>query len=249
MLTQSKNNDPQWIADSFQFHAKNHGANALLIYDNNSDRYTPTELEAVLKNRFPGDVMKVVDWQFPFGAVGGPHKKWDSDFSPYGVLNHARFRYLAKARSVLQGDIDELVLAEDGNRSVFSAAERSLFGFIIFGGHWICEATTREETQPRRHCDFVHVAAQPDVFNTPKWCAAPWRIWHGSQWKIHSIANSRGSQHHTPKFGIRHFRAITSWRADRAITRPIQTDDRIDQALVEAMARAGLFQEVNDAPT
>ena len=51
------------------------------------------------------------------------------------MLEHARFRCLSSARSVLQGDVDELVLADKG-RSVFDLAERSVGGYLRYGGLW-----------------------------------------------------------------------------------------------------------------
>ncbi|MBG1233299.1 hypothetical protein [Aestuariivirga litoralis] len=247
MLTQSKNNDPQWIADWFQFHAKSHGANALLLYDNNSDRYETAELEDGLQRRFPAALIKVVDWRFPFGVTGGPQQMWDSDFSQFGVLNHARFRFLRSARSVLHGDVDELIVAVDGRSSVFSAAENSPFGVIIYNGHWISDATALADGQALRHRDFLHLVPSPKNVCTPKWCTVPGRNRHDSNWEIHSISGYSGTELRSPDFKIRHFSAITSWRAVRMSTRPIAADDKIDEPLVKALQGAGLFQESNDA--
>ncbi|MFX8481515.1 hypothetical protein ABTL74_19375, partial [Acinetobacter baumannii] len=39
LLTLSRNNAPRWIADWIRFYATLHGADAVLLYDNASDRY------------------------------------------------------------------------------------------------------------------------------------------------------------------------------------------------------------------
>src|SRR5665213_36842 len=56
---------------------------------------------------------------------------WDSDFYQLGAWEHARWRFLTQARSAMNTDIDELVVSARG-RSVFEAAERSLFGIARY---------------------------------------------------------------------------------------------------------------------
>lgn len=48
LVTKSKNNDLQRIKDWALFHARAHGADAALLYDNDSDRYTPAEIMGAL---------------------------------------------------------------------------------------------------------------------------------------------------------------------------------------------------------
>src|SRR5690606_8950495 len=137
----SQNNDLRWIADWVHFYARLHGADGVLVYDNASSAYSLADLQATLDDavskagaaggNFPA---LAVAWPFPYGpqggmagAVNGVETDWDSDFCQTGSLQHARHRFLRQARSVLNVDVDELVLGT-GGRSVFEATEQSRSG-------------------------------------------------------------------------------------------------------------------------
>ena len=78
-------------------------------------------------------------------------------------MQHARFRFLSQARSVLNVDIDELVLS-DRNRSIFAATEQARGGFVKFSGRWV-SATTPHGVSPGcgRHGDFWLLDAQDKI--------------------------------------------------------------------------------------
>ena len=136
VTTLSKDNDIDWIVDWIRFYVRIHGADAVLLYDNGSNAYETSELRARLDEAFPDLAIVVVDWPFPYGpqggaagAVDGVEAPWDSDFCQTGSLQHARHRFLRTAKSVLNVDIDELVLSTRG-RSIFAATESSWSGFV-----------------------------------------------------------------------------------------------------------------------
>jgi hypothetical protein len=101
LMTMSKNNPIAWIIDWIDFHINLHGADAVLIYDNQSDTYSAWELEQQLRSAFPGTPVLVMNWPFKYGPQKGgqPLARWDSDFCQPGMLQHARFRMLQLARS------------------------------------------------------------------------------------------------------------------------------------------------------
>jgi len=80
---------------------------------------------------------------------GGDQVIWDSDYAEYGVLEHARHRFLSTARAVVSLDIDELVLTKDGS-SIFDIVQRSDTGHVRFDGRWIENATSTEPDPARR---------------------------------------------------------------------------------------------------
>jgi hypothetical protein len=250
ILTLSKDNAPRWIHDWVRFYRAEHQADAALIYDNGSSAYTAAELQAGLRAAFPDMVIHVVDWPFRYGAQGGlagavdgREAPWDSDFCQTGSFQHARLRLLRQAKSVLNVDIDELVLSATGG-SIFAATERSRAGFIKFAGHWISSASPGPVTpETSRHADFTHRDRREDRTCPPKWCLVParddpFRI----TWSVHNLFGSRHNRRIDPAFSYRHMSAIsTGWKEDRTITGGVHPEHHVaDSALADSFVRAGL---------
>ena len=243
----SKDNAPRWIIDWIAFYRDVHGADAVLLYDNGSTRYAAAALEADLRAAFPDMQIVVVLWPFKYGpqggwagAVGGVEAPWDSDFCQTGSLQHARLRFLRRARSVLNVDIDELVV---GPEPIFAATERSRHGFIKFAGQWVSAATAQPVAQDAtRHRHFrCRDLAETDTC-PPKWCIAPPRCERDAySWSVHNLFGARANRRIDPRFSFRHFRAINNnWKADRKLDEEIPADRLvIDEPLVAAMMQAG----------
>ena len=212
LFTLSKNNRLEWIVDWIRYHRDIHGADAVLIYDNASTEYAPATLAGALA-AVPGiEAACVVAWPFKYGPQGLDARRfWDSDFCQSGALEHARWCFLAAARSAMNADIDELVVSRDG-RSVFEAAERAPFGVVRYRGAWVpgIEATTRTPTDrlPLRHRDFEHVLEPRRVWRwgvvpayedrcPPKWVVVPRRCPDHAQWSVHSVKNWIPARRHT----------------------------------------------------
>ena len=135
LCTISKDNRLEWIADWAEFHVKAHGADAVLFYDNASTRYTTTDLLALFRS-IPGlDAAVVVPWTYKFGPPGNRSKDWDSHHGQYVMLEHARRRFLVDAAAMVNLDVDELVVTDDGV-SLFEHLARSAEGALIYPGRW-----------------------------------------------------------------------------------------------------------------
>src|SRR6516165_1049964 len=131
VLTLSRDNELQWIRDWTHFFVRKHGADAVLLYDNASTKYESDEIREVI-NSVPGlAVGVVVDWPFRYGIQDHSYPEW-SDFCQYGVLEHARHRFLAGARAVVNADIDEFPITKRGE-SLFDIALRSGTGYLKYG--------------------------------------------------------------------------------------------------------------------
>lgn len=253
--TLSKDNAPRWIHDWIQFYRAEHGADAVLLYDNGSTAYAAAELEADLGRAFPDMVVRVIDWPFKYGpqgglagAVGGIEAPWDSDFCQTGSLQHARHRFLRKAASVLNVDIDEMVLPgherAPSDRSIFAATEQSAGRFIKFPGQWISGASPHALLpETCRHADFLHRDLTETRVCPPKWCIVP--AAHDpfrTSWSVHNLFGSPHNRFVDEQFGYRHMTAIsTSWKEKRWETGmfdPSKFEE--DTALREAFARAKL---------
>jgi len=233
LFTLSKNNRLEWIVDWIRYHRDIHGADAVLIYDNASTRYAPIALAEAIAAVPEIEAACVVAWPFKYGPQGIDARRfWDSDFCQSGALEHARWCFLAAARSAMNADIDELVVCRD-QRSVFEAAERAPFGVVRYRGAWVpgIADTTRTPTdqRPLRHRDFDHVLAPRRVRRwgivpacvdrcPPKWVVVPRRCPDHAQWSVHSVKNWILARPVTAAFAYRHFREINDhWKYDRSV--------------------------------
>lgn len=213
LYTLSKDNDPVWVLDWARFHVVNHGADAVLLYDNGSARHDPGELLEMLRGALPGFPVDVVSWPFRYGPGGvSSTTGWDSDFCQYGAFQDARFRFLGQAASVLNTDVDELVVSASG-RSVFEAAEQNAAGCVAFPGDWIAAAPGHQSdgTSPR-HGDFVYRDTAQRGRCPLKWCVVPTLVALEYNWSTQHVRMPGFADTITDEFGYRHFRAIsTDW--------------------------------------
>jgi hypothetical protein len=212
LFTKSKDNDLSWIKDWAYFHARSHGASAVLLYDNASSRYSSDEIREVL-GRIPGvEVAVVVDWPYKFGPQG-VQGQWDSDFCEYGVMEHARHRFLALAEGVINADIDELVFTEDGS-SVYDRMKTSPEGFVLYPGLWVESIRSQASGPGRRHRDFIYTGGTCET--GPKWTVAPKRCPAATQWRTHHITGMNADRESSQGIAYWHFRGInTNWKEFR----------------------------------
>ncbi|WP_138468693.1 hypothetical protein [Poseidonocella sp. HB161398] len=214
LVAVSKNNRLDWIANWAKFHAADHGAEAVALFDNGSTDYTLEALAAA----FAGTGLKrVVVYSAPF-PYGPADKSGRFDVSPRffqsAMLNLARRDALDRARAVLSIDIDELVRGPEG-ASVFDMAAGHPLGMVTIQGSWAYPAEGTDGPAPQG----AHVwRAEPDRKCNRKWCMAP----RGAMsrtfgWAVHQIGGilqnlftSQGS------FRLVHCRACsTGWKANR----------------------------------
>ncbi len=216
-VTKSRNNALPWIRDWSYFLAKAHGCNAILLYDNASTNAPAQEIHRTIA-AVPGiETAVVVSWPFKFGPQGGPEKIWDSDYSQYGILEHARFRFLSAAQAVCQGDIDEFVITE-GGISIFDLAAQADTGYVRYGGRWIDNATdATPDPARRRHKDYRYYDAKYDGRPVrEKWTAVPSKCPPEAQWCVHDVLDAEPDLKLSAQASLRHFRAInTNWSVDR----------------------------------
>jgi hypothetical protein len=252
IFTLSKDNEIEWIRDWIRFNRDIHGADAVLIYDNESRRYTTGELLAAIRSVSGIAEAAVVHWPFRYGPQGTLARGlWDSDFCQLGAWEHARRRFLADARSAMNCDIDELVLC-DGGKSIFQKAESSPFGIARYPGRWVVATNEPNSHTLPRHRDF-DVALRPQMQRThfllkrdavacfPKWTLVPHRCPDRTQWKVHTIGGWLPARLKTRGVGFRHFREIGgNWKYDRKVREPFDPARHVRD---EALARA--FDRVN----
>ena len=234
LLTKSKNNDLTWIRDWATFYVANHGCNAVLFYDNASARYGTQEIHETLSSIAGLETVVVVGWPYRYGVNAGPSGMWDSDFGQYGVLEHARHRFLAWADAVVNADLDELVVTRSGE-SIFNLVRRSRTGYLEYPGIMIENATDMNDGDARRHCHYIFRRAPPRPA-TVKWAVVPSRCSARAQWCVHLVTEMLPDTSASARVAHRHFAAITTNWKDRRwfLERPSELH-QVDEELVRWM--------------
>jgi len=231
LMTLQLDTDLDWVSDWVRWHVNAQGTDAVVMYDNGSTRYPLTDLLESIS--LPGiRSAAVVDWSFRYGPQGSDELPWDSDFTQYGAIEHARRRFLGQAAGMLSIDIDELVYAK-GGRTVYECAERSPEGFVLFEGTWAYTDPAWSAGRPR-HADCTWTRPG-DEATASKWCAIPARLPARSQLIVHS---AHGVSMPHPPIAYWHLRPIsTHWKVDRSRSEHDAGAYRHSALLAEQMQR------------
>lgn len=256
LTTLSRDNPLHWIEEWAAFHVARHGATAVLIYDNGSDRYGPEALATALA-RVPGlRRAVVVPWLFPYGVGGRPDFPALDNFCQTGMLDHARRRFCPAAASVLNLDVDELLLRKGA--PIFERIESGPLAAIHFRGLWVERDGVRDHAQALalRHRDCGHVwrdqlaavaaGARSRLCRT-KWVAVPSRCGPGTEWGVHEVYAASEEARSTQSrwrmtdetLHYRHFRQMNvGWKSDRwRSSEPFDAACVRDRELARDMAR------------
>jgi hypothetical protein len=235
-----------------RFHRDLHSADAVLLYDNGSTRYTVASLLNGMKQVSGFRAISVVEWPYKYGPQGIGRGTWDSAFCQDGALEDARWRFLGDAYAVLSCDIDELVLSDAG--SVFDRAAAAREGCVRFSGRWVNAQAPplqsrkdAEQTVPRHRESTDQLLPQwrwktfrpKDVNLCPaKWAGVPKRCPQNAQWSVHEIVGMRARMLKLDETCYRHFRQIgTNWKSNRASLELSKGKHKEDARLGEAFAR------------
>jgi hypothetical protein len=251
----SKNNPLPWIKDWATYNVRVHGADAVILYDN--IRQTLSEVDGL-------EAILVSSWPFPHGTGLGPNMEWDSNYSQNCALQHARWRFCADARGLLNSDIDELVVSKTGE-SVFGWLEASGEQCLTYPGRWVSVVRPRLRKNASliqyrtgadiRHSDCLYLENEPLYPN--KWVASPRRCGNEVDFRTHTVhglsgsaaqASERGNPT-TKDFEFRHCRQVsTNWKYGRHWTpvyRPgAHTYDHLfARTLVHAFPDRAIFRQ------
>tara|TARA_R110002020_G_scaffold177331_2_gene370102 strand:+ start:2553 stop:3719 length:1167 start_codon:yes stop_codon:yes gene_type:complete len=230
----SKNNRLDWIADWLAYHVAEHGANAVVIYDNNSTDYTMDALADTIAGVDGIERAAIVRANFPFGPSGEQQTNYNSKFLHMTMVEYGRRTLLTEARAVLNVDIDELVYSKTGE-SIFDATVKSEKGYVRMKGQWVYTPRPEQgQGHAVRHADhcFIRTDLRRGVHR--KYCVAPKGPLEGWPWLTHRIVSRKDVPN--SDFGLWHFRGVSnSWDYDRA-----DFDDAVlekDDRLIKTMAR------------
>jgi hypothetical protein len=207
-----KDQELTWIRDWAEFHVQEQGATAVLLCDNASTRYRPSDVLNTLGRVTGLKTIAVVNVPYSWGPAKGISKRHGrTKFLQVAMMNAMRDRFLRKARAVLNCDVDELFFRR-GPANCFDQAAGPI-GFVAMNGEWRFAASTG---QPVRHADHWMESPNPPSC-APKYCAAPARGLGRLTWGIHGLEPiSRRLIPVSKKFQMIHCRNISnSWKVDR----------------------------------
>lgn len=182
LMTLSKNNDLAWIADWVRFHVAEHGAEAVLFYDNGSRDYGAAEVAETLA-AIPGlKAVRVLSAPFLYGPQAKGRMKFRANFLQAALLNLSRWRFLAGARAVLQCDVDELI-DRRGGAGIFDATVAARAQFVRVPGVWRFPDSGGRMPRHRDH----YLRGAEDKTCPPKYCIVPEGPMRGKSWATHGL--------------------------------------------------------------
>ena len=243
-VIKSTNNDLAWIRDWVRYHVEVHGMDAVLFFDNDSDRYEPRQILESLDPIKGLESVRVLSVPRPFGPMGKPgvwahHAK----FLQVAVLNIGRIRFLSTCASVLSCDLDELVAPIPGS-SIFEETEKSRLGFRVIAGNWV--VTEPGHKGPIFHTDHryrVRTAASCPG----KYCVVPGGPLQSLYWDIHGIHHRKAPLGRSlkwlcsrPDLEFWHCRSLTDyWKPQRRLSLYESAEElELDRKAVETMRSA-----------
>jgi hypothetical protein len=224
IVTISKDHPVSWLKQWIDYHRVVHNIEGLLLYNNRSTLYSSSDLEAQLRR--DDMVIKVVDYDVPFGIMGGgiwewkgrrgTHLPWDSDFSQYVMLEHAKWRYLHCAKMAINADTDELLYIKGATMDdLANYCESNEDSVWLYNGTWVepIDSTTGQiaNTVPfdqRLFENYWHTNHSEQRGIGVKWALNPQKNM-GYQWHLH---RTFGPNKSTDFIGFGHYLAMnTSW--------------------------------------
>lgn len=217
LVTLSRDNDLDWIANWARHCARHQGAEALLFLDNGSTRYSPAEIAARLADVAGLSAATVCAVPSPFGPLGTRSPVNRALFLQTALLNLCRHAWLRDARTVLHCDIDEMPVSD--GPTLFEAAESSWLGYATAGCP-VRFAAPGGAAAPR-HGDHV-LRREPETFTKEKWALRVRGPLGDTVWSTHGVAGYAFNRLARAR-GIRfyHCQGIsTNWKGNRA-TMPV----------------------------
>lgn len=208
-VTMNRNNDLQAIQDWFRNLVVNHKATAAIIYDNGSTLYTHEQLLDALRGIEGLEVGFIVDWPQKFGPL---RNGWKSDFGQYIAWEHARWRFCHNSAHVLQGDVDEMVMTEDGRSltDYIDEAPSAVVRYQVNDAPPVPRPGLDPERKQRLCTDYINLDIVEGPFSS-KIAYSPQRIPLKAQIKNHLV--SMTEQELTREVLARHIRGThLGWR-------------------------------------
>lgn len=196
MVCKMKNEPIRWIKDWIQYHYNQYGIDGFVIYNNQSTEYDRLTLRRELSKVSDKIVVDVLDIDMPFGPSG-------YDYMEYIVLEHVKYKYAWCANSLINHDIDELLVIAGGKKleDLLSLMNSNRIDALLYGTRNM-DPYNRElgkdafeiPREERHFLDYTYYGPHSnndrlmgDKTHT-KWICLPNRCME-SQWLTHMVTN------------------------------------------------------------
>ena len=224
IVTISKDHPVEWLEQWIDYHVCVHNVEGFLIYNNQSTAYTSDELQTRLAR--PDTTVKIVNYNVPFGCMGGGdwswggksgnYLPWDSDFAQYIMLEHAKWKYLSVATLAINADTDELLTTHNTSLDhIAKYCQENTNSVWLYKGVWIepIDSVTQKEAcnveyADRRFYNYWQTTHSNQRGIGIKWMLNPQKNL-SYQWMLHRTS---GPHMETTEISFGHYLAMnTSW--------------------------------------
>lgn len=213
IYTLSRDNDLKWISDWVQFHVTHHDLQAVVLFDNGSTAYDPTEIDVLLSSITGIKAVRVIKADLPHGPLNSDcaHRS-EAKFLQVAMLNLARDRFMARSRAMLHLDIDEMLVSTTGE-NIFDATVNDRWGHLTFPGIWHYPSPATADVT---HGSHRHIRAG-DTLCPTKFALNPQGIFGRAALQVHSLERINRKFRFAPaRFWFMHCHGIsTSWKYAR----------------------------------
>lgn len=185
LVALTHDNPTPWIVDWIDFHHRQHGFDAFLLYDNGSTSPTADILARDIGTHCPGILCILVSAPHPFGptsnhALGGER---DSNFLQTALYEVAQLRFFRHAAVLANFDIDELLVERT------PGALEALTSHPKFESNLLPRYNVFGDEHPggrlKRHRDDDLISFKNAVL--PKWVVNPVTLRDDDQLHVHSV--------------------------------------------------------------
>lgn len=209
------------VLDWLDYHARNHGLEAALILSRarpDTDWAFHSAMREGLAERMPDLRVVMVEVDHPLGQTDKPaeahpfnvpespgkdrmtdltHDVWTSPLGAVVLYEWAKARFLSEARAVLNLEVHDLLVPEDGP-NVFDRAVQSESGYIeLHGRH--CYPWRVRKGDEAHFAD--HICVQFDnARGRRRWCVAPAKLPEKSVWRQIRVGGATLDDSHHPTF-------------------------------------------------
>jgi len=210
LYTLQKDNDPQWIVDWANWHIENHGVTDVIIYDNNSTRYSIDELKA--KIVYIKGVVHLESIDYLWGPINHKGSKWDCDFLQYAMFEHVRYYYLNNNGILINSDIDELIVS-DKNLSISDVIKEN--SCLMYPGKWVYQNIKKTSNYSQHN---LHSRIDHNSFCNCKWCIYLKNTSDDIFLRVHNVEGSIEKILRKEFIFLHHILINTNWQYERKTT-------------------------------